>query len=534
LPLYTQGGNESRSKGFLMKVLVMGASNSVKATGWVAGLTAAGIQVTNVSCGASSGLQFTAYIGMDFSLYDYVFFDSLVNDELDYLQLGHYENLDKLKHLYFELFSTISFHSSLIIINFPFLRTLNKESYEKNKLSPVLKLRNFLANATGAQCIDIENILASYAIKLGVSYHQLFEDPYHPQPHYMHEVGRLLGEKMQTIAKGDVELLFKTPSRPFSDNYITIPASDLLPCTETTVSNSMLDETFYEIRATSIDLGDYAHLQLVGFYLIFPNSASCLELESEPESKTILTGWTPEQPGITHKVFFTPPDLMDVKAIHRSTPAKSSHFDYEHPLAAWRRLFHPVQVTSDEGTFQPLLAKDFIFRKNQLQHDYLSLLDHDFDECVLHRLLVLKLMNEKTYEAQPYHCKTLRAFDGSSFFFDIKRNVCLLLPRQLLACDPRPLIPVQMTVHADEKVSFHVDDCGQQTELHMTHNALRLKNAQQDTDAALETRYSIETHGGFFAVRNNDYYFRALLSHPDFGMVNDAKELSNWSLFKYD
>ena len=517
-----------------MKVLVMGSSNSVKATGWVAGLTAAGIEVTNVSCGASSGLQFTAYIGLDFSLYDYVFFDSLVNDELDYLQLGHYENLDKLSHLYFELFSTISFQSSLIIINFPFLRTLNKESYEKNQLSPVLKLRNFLANATGAQCIDIESIMTSYAIKLGVSYHQLFEDPYHPQPHYMYEVGKLLGEKIQTITKSEVEILFKTPARSFSDNYLTVPAKNLLPCTETKVSNGMLDETFYEIRTHSIDLGDYAHFQLVGFYLIFPNSACCLELESEPVSKTILTGWTPEQPGITHKVFFTPPDLMDVKAIHRSTHAQSSHFDYEHPLAAWRRLFHPVQETSDEDSPQPLLAKDFIFRKSDLQHHYLSLLDHNFDECLLHRLLVLKLMNEKTYEAHPYEGKTLRAFDGSSFFFDIKRNVCVLLPGRLLACDPRPLIPVQITVHANEKISFHVAECGQQAELHITHNALRLKNTQEDNDAPRETLYPIETHGDYFAIRNNDHYLRGLLSHPDFGMVTDAKELNNWSLFKYD
>ncbi|MGV6393854.1 hypothetical protein ACTUVN_003080 [Pseudomonas caspiana] len=514
-----------------MKALVMGSSNSVKATGWVAGLSAAGIEVTNVSCGASSGLQFTAYIGMDFSLYDYVFFDSLVNDELDYLQLGHYENLDKLSHLYFELFSTISFQSSLIIINFPFLRTLNKESYEKNKLSPILKLRNFLANATGAQCIDIESIMNSYAIKLGVSYHQLFEDPYHPQPHYMYEVGRLLGEKIQTIAKSEVEILFKKPIRQFSDNYITVPAKNLLPCTETIVSNSMLEETFYEISAISINLEDYAHFQLVGFYLIFPNSASYLELESGAASKTLLTGWTPEQPGIIHKVFFTPPDLMNVKVIHRSTHTESSHFDYEHPLATWRRLFHPALETSEGAS--PLLAKDFIFRKNKLQHDYLSLLDHDFDECLLHRLLVLKLMDNKIYEAQPYHGKTLKAFDGSSFFFDIKRNVCVLLPGRLVACDPRPLTPVQMTVHANKKISFHVNECGRQTELHITHNALRLKNTQEDTDAPLETLYPIETHGDFFAVRNNGYYFRALLSHPDFGMVNDATELSNWSLFKY-
>ena len=100
-----------------MRVLILGTSNSLLKRGWVYGLSEAlaDAEIHNLSVGMSSYVQFAARMRIDFSAYDYVFFDSIPNDEALAREIG----TDEFYYLLLKrILSTISAQSRLIIFGF--------------------------------------------------------------------------------------------------------------------------------------------------------------------------------------------------------------------------------------------------------------------------------------------------------------------------------------------------------------------------------------------------------------------------------
>lgn len=515
-----------------MKALVLGASNSLKHNGWTAGFAECGIEVINLSCGASSGIQFASMIHHDFSVYDYVFFESLCNDEDDYLNFQLYESVELLRDIYYELFSTISAQSCLIVLNVPLLRTLDKRSYLKNKASPIYKLRNWLGNAVGAQVINVEDVLKFYAVALGLDHHHyLFEDPPHPAFPMMRELGKLIGQRLAIMTPEDRAVLFRHNTRQYADNYVLVCPSELAPCDTVRISNNLIQEDFQALAGSSIDLQSYASYRLIGCYILFMNLKRYLAFDTAQGTSTLLIGYAPERVGQINRVFMATPNVMCVHTLRLLTPVGKA--DREHLLTGWRRFMTPKPPEQDDPRESDrLLLQSLVFRKQDLLHDRAAWQNLDFDESVLAGVLIRQLMDEQVFKATPFAQLTLKAFDGSSLFFDLQANKCALLPSQLVSTDPRSLVAVQVSEHSTGELTFYVLEHGCSRQLQMGRYGL--ERAALDAGSDTGPEFYAEHHGDRFLVRYQQHYMRALLAHPYHGVAFDAPAINDWSLFRYE
>lgn len=85
-----------------MRILILGTSNSILYPGWSFGLRQAlpNATIENMSIGASPGIQFNTKLETTiFSEYDFVFFDSIPNDQTYHDE--HLTNYDKKILSYF-------------------------------------------------------------------------------------------------------------------------------------------------------------------------------------------------------------------------------------------------------------------------------------------------------------------------------------------------------------------------------------------------------------------------------------------------
>ena len=509
-----------------MKALILGGSNSLKKNSWAAGFAESGIELVNKACGSSSGLQYAGLMTHDFSVYDYVIFESLCNDEGDFLNSGMYDDLRLLANIYYEMFATISAQTQLVLLNIALLRTVSNTGYEEQKVTPIAKLRTLLANATGAQVVDVESILKGYALQLGLDHHHyLYEDGPHPAAPFLWQVGLGLGRQLISLTARDRHQLFKKPAVGFADNYQIVSPADLTACGVERLTNRMINEDFFVLREPALDLAAYASFRLIGFYLVCPNNVRYLTFDTEQGPLSMLTGWPGEVARQINKVFVGIPKALRVKAL--ALHEQVAQVDYVHSLIIWRRFAKPVPpAQDDERETGALRMQHLVFRKHELEHDVSSLQDFEFDEAVLGNVLTRQLMDLRSFRAVPYAARTITVFDGASLLFDCQANTCVLLPAQLIACDPRTLVPVLSQQHGPDTLSLHVELDGVRHGL--AAGALKLEK----TSAGESQTFVCERHGGYFAVKSATHYLRALLMHPYRGVQFDTQVLCDESLFR--
>ena len=177
-----------------MNILILGTSNSILKRGYVDGLRselAADYNIVNLSIGASPGLQFGAFLNKNLKDFKYVIFDSLPNDEqYSYDTPGYDERLGSGRVL-FEILSTISNKSNLIIMGF----CLKHYLYNKTN---VYEMRRKMAYKVNAHFIDIAEMLKYYNIADPVLSNIYEDHTAHPKASISYGIGKIIGKKIKT------------------------------------------------------------------------------------------------------------------------------------------------------------------------------------------------------------------------------------------------------------------------------------------------------------------------------------------------
>lgn len=256
-------------------ILILGTSNSLLKGGWVDGLREAlpGWNIQNRSIGASPGIQFAASLNTDFSNFEYVFFDSVPNDEeYQYLNVG-YSDIEFSTQILFDIFSTISAKANLIILGICNKRFLDRES-------EVYSLRRYLASACGADFIDVRELLNSFSgffAERGGS-RDLYEDhPSHPLAKHMFFLGGLIG----ACLKGTPAPVAKV-GKCYKSKYLAWDASMVNGSAHRVVerSNSLLSERFVlleEGESLSFELG----MRCIGLYVNYRGTNAVAKLSGQ-------------------------------------------------------------------------------------------------------------------------------------------------------------------------------------------------------------------------------------------------------------
>ncbi|MFM4719737.1 hypothetical protein [Aeromonas bivalvium] len=243
--------------------------------GWVDGFKAAmpDCRIENLSIGASPGIQFSSLLHTDFSQYNYVFFDSVPNDEeYQYLTNG-YSALEFSTGILYEIFSTISAQSRLVVIGICNKRYLRQESQ-------VYSLRKSLASLCGAEFIDVRHLLITYsgffARRSGIR--DLYEaHPAHPRLQHMFFIGDFIGRCLLQLP-----LVGELTGKCYRSGYTVWRASSIIDAGLKLVekSNSLLRETFALLTENeSIDFNEEG--KCIGLYVNYRGTNGVLSLLDE-------------------------------------------------------------------------------------------------------------------------------------------------------------------------------------------------------------------------------------------------------------
>lgn len=173
-----------------MKVLILGTSNSILNNGWSFGLrnALAGHDVISMCVGASPGIQFSDKMSLNFKNYDYVFFDSIPNDEEYARNAKGYAFNEKNEKIMEEIYSTISSQTNLVILGF-----CNRWAFLEESM--VYKSRKNIAQAIGCQFVDIKTLLKVHLNEKSVN--SLYESHQaHPKRELSYEIGVVIGNEI--------------------------------------------------------------------------------------------------------------------------------------------------------------------------------------------------------------------------------------------------------------------------------------------------------------------------------------------------
>lgn len=221
-----------------MKILILGTSNSILKGGWTAGLRDAlpQAEITNLSVGASPGIQFGANLDMNFSAYDVVFFDSVVNDENMVHDMGSFSLLSRVTY---EIISTIAAQTSVIVLGF-------SNGRHQGNHSGTYTARRDIAARCGAQFVGMHEMVEMFGQRIMPARLTLFDySETHPlemiQKQFGYELGKLLPAAAAVLKPG-------TATRNYAANFNFEQATDLVPADRIkTKSNSLFSRSFVEL-----------------------------------------------------------------------------------------------------------------------------------------------------------------------------------------------------------------------------------------------------------------------------------------------
>lgn len=237
-----------------MKILILGTSNSILVGGWVAGLRAEfpKAKIRNASVGASPGIQFATWLNEPLDTYDFVIFDSVVNDENLIEGIGSRTYQDRLM---FEILSTIAAKTRLVVLGFSNRRFRDKTSEE-------YRMRKIISENIGAQFVGFRDLAFAHRDDLVKLNGSLFRDG----AHIAAEIANMLGRALAAALKQRVAWEDRKP-QDFSEEYHSIPADEFgstFPLIA--LSNSLMTANF-----RALALGDRLSFDsdsaLLGFYI---------------------------------------------------------------------------------------------------------------------------------------------------------------------------------------------------------------------------------------------------------------------------
>lgn len=267
----------------VMRILILGTSNSLIRNGWVSGLQAAlpGVSIDNESVGASPGVQFATRIGRDLSVYDYILIDSIPNDELFASQKMRDGTTGFFSHQYqesimFDVLSAARSQSNVVLIGVPRLDTFENASQ-------VFNSRKSMAEQIGAKFFDIRPFVTDYASRNEFSISQCYEEhPAHPLRNIMFDAGMHLGT---SIASG--QMVNHGDFRPKAERrYVTYTHQDWPTLPFEVRRNSVMEDMFSILRLG--DAIDFEYGDCIGYYINVANTYCSATLQ-DSSGKPLLT-----------------------------------------------------------------------------------------------------------------------------------------------------------------------------------------------------------------------------------------------------
>lgn len=312
-----------------MRILVLGTSNSILKEGWVAGLQRAlpDADIVNMSIGDSPGIQFGFYLDMDFTAYDVVFFDSVVNDENMLPAIG---DVALLRRVTYEIITTIAAQTAVIILGFSNERNLGNHS------APYIQ-RKKLAAICGVQFVGMHDLVEAFGTRILPNSLTLF-DPSgtHPllplQNLFGFELGRLLRTAAPVARSG-------TPVPSFAHHFRAEQVADLVPPGDIVIkSNSLMTRAHVELGAPATLTFRKAGICL-GFYADIMATQAVISMKG-PDGERIKEVW--------YRVM---PDKFQVKFV----PIRNGYPMYEMTMIAEGWTPPPgVEIERSSGTGFPL------------------------------------------------------------------------------------------------------------------------------------------------------------------------------------
>ena len=256
-----------------MKILILGTSNSILGDGWVKGLRDAlpAAEITNLSAGASPGTQFGCHLGDDLSRYDFVFFDSVVNDENLLGAIGTRQFSDRLTY---EIISSLAAKTNLVVMGFSNERHLHEHS-------DVYQTRRQLAEICGGQFIGIHQFIRKFGTQILPGCDSLFDSAgVHPaselQQFFGYEIGRALVSPTTVIP-------FHRQNRDFSSHFKVEGVETLAsPKNIFIKSNSLAKSSFLELGPDT-SLAFASDGLCIGFYICSRSTRSLVLLQGPDE-----------------------------------------------------------------------------------------------------------------------------------------------------------------------------------------------------------------------------------------------------------
>lgn len=301
-----------------MKLLVLGQSNCILKDGFIAGLKAAlpDADMVNGSVGAGPGAQVARLMATDFSIYDAVIFDSLVNDEnLARFVGGHHFYAT----LMFRILSTIAAQTELVVAGFCNKRHANAPSEHE-------KLQRETCAKVGGRFVSPREVLADVAAPYADNYHLTVEASIAFAGH----VARAVLDTVAAVPRRD-----KTAVRSYATEFSTIELSSpdfdpLGPVVEQSTNLFHLASRRL-VPGQRVDLG--RSYRLIGALINAWQTRAQLRLDTDPprvismmhkQSKGLQIKYLPFRDGAVCSAVTI---QMDEDALVENTPHELSDYD---------------------------------------------------------------------------------------------------------------------------------------------------------------------------------------------------------------
>ena len=276
--------------------------------------------ITNISIGASPGLQFAAEFDRDFSVYDFVFFDSVPNDEEYSSRNKGYSSDEFVSEIIYDICAKIASQSQLIVLGICTQASFYKESVTYSR-------RRSIAALCKAHFIDTRNIFKAHAqyLMLATKASSLYDiHPAHPYPPMMKIVGSAIAESLKKLSQQDKNISSHTLT--LNNKYMKVSSEAFNVGSPKTLSNSLLTETFSVLTETDC-LEFSTPNRCLGFYLNHAATNTKLELVTLKKSHHINLANNRTSPRLL-KVFVALPNAPEVSAIRVLPPARKETNDY--------------------------------------------------------------------------------------------------------------------------------------------------------------------------------------------------------------
>jgi hypothetical protein len=472
-----------------------------------------------LSVGASPGIQFAALLHTDFSQYDYVFFDSVPNDEVYQYTTQGYSEVEFSTGILYELFSTISAESRLVILG-----VCNKKYFKQE--SRIYSLRRSLAASCGAEFIDVRQLMLAYSVffvrRSGVV--DLYDThPSHPLPQHMFFIGGLIGRcLLQLPVVGELS------GKCYRDGYSVWRASSMIGAGLNVVerSNSLLKESFaLLVNGESLDFNEPG--MCVGFYLNFRGTnavASLLDADLKEVFHINLFGGVDDR---IMKVFVPVPNGRVISKI-----LVREHFAGE--------CYTPVMFKKkrDGQPATELQISHAVFlRPNQDKKFDMSSIESSASACSNRLMNMVSSMIDSAIKVEQEKTKKPGVFDyyGRYIYFDSRSNKCVSLGSERKLEPADELWPVIMK-NEDGKVALYAEVGKDLFLLSAYSSRISISNSEVlpvgggQEDIVGDSFIVGRKKSNRFALRCGESF---LSSRPNGAVVCNRIEAKNWELFSF-